>query len=193
MVVRKSLKVDSITISYLEQNSSKGNTIFFIHGNSGSSNMWAEQLKDARFNRYRLIAVDLPFHGDSELIPPERNSVIELSSILYQVITKLRFEKLILIGFSLGANLAAEILSHAKDPKGIVLLSPTIIGESAHLGKIAQEGATWGVLFEDEPSIDHLEAFCEDSLSKEFGYKTTILQEYRNVKHKFRLSLYNRQ
>jgi non-heme chloroperoxidase len=61
----KSLIVNGLTISYDDVNESKEDIIFFIHGNSQSRNIWDVQLHASQFANYRLIAFDLPGHGQS--------------------------------------------------------------------------------------------------------------------------------
>ena len=46
-----------------------GRPIVLIHGNSASSRVWQKQLEGPLGRKYRLIAIDLPGHGDSAPAP----------------------------------------------------------------------------------------------------------------------------
>lgn len=51
-----------------------GRPIVLIHGNSASSRVWQKQLEGPLGAKYRLIAIDLPGHGDSAPAPhPEKD------------------------------------------------------------------------------------------------------------------------
>ena len=72
-MLKHQLAVKGIRISYIEQNPDCKNIIFFIHGNSISSTTWMKQLSSELLSKYRLIAIDLPAHGDSEASPEPDN------------------------------------------------------------------------------------------------------------------------
>src|SRR5215203_771890 len=107
------VEVDGLHIYYVEKNKEGKATIFFIHGNSGSSRMWHKQVESELFQQYRLIAIDLPGHGKSSASnDPEKDySPIGTASILFQAIKKLADNNpYILVGFSYGTNVVAEML-----------------------------------------------------------------------------------
>ena len=58
--------VNGMRIAYMEKNPSASETIFFIHGNSGASRSWQGQFESVLLENYRLIAFDLPGHGNSD-------------------------------------------------------------------------------------------------------------------------------
>src|SRR5688572_27792061 len=62
---KKFISIEGIKLMYLEKNPGVKKTIFFIHGNSGSSQTWSKQLASPLFSDFRLIAFDLPAHGSS--------------------------------------------------------------------------------------------------------------------------------
>ncbi|RLA00888.1 MAG: alpha/beta hydrolase, partial [Gammaproteobacteria bacterium] len=56
-------KVGKIAIT----ESGSGETcLLFIHGNSSSKSVFSKQLSSDLAKKYRLIALDLPGHGDSD-------------------------------------------------------------------------------------------------------------------------------
>jgi pimeloyl-ACP methyl ester carboxylesterase len=61
----KFITIDNFQIAYLEVNPEAQNTIFFIHGNSGSSRTWLKQMSDPLLNDFRMVAFDLPADGNS--------------------------------------------------------------------------------------------------------------------------------
>ena len=86
---KKYTTAKGIRIAYLEKNPEAKNTIFFIHGNSLSANSWTKQFQSELLTSYRLVAFDLPAHGDSDASPdPDMDYTFAgLASILTDRIT----------------------------------------------------------------------------------------------------------
>ena len=82
--------------------------LVFLHGGGVAGWMWDKQAE--YFKDYHVIIPDLPGHGESAEIP-----FISINDAASKVLTCIREiignERIILIGFSLGAQLALEIMS----------------------------------------------------------------------------------
>ncbi len=119
MLQTKKITIDKdITLSYVEENELFDETIFFIHGNSGSSNTWRKQLSSEILSTYRLVAFDLPGHGASPALEnPEGYNVIYLAKLIAAAIRKLSKGVYYIIGLSLGTNICAEMISFDISPK----------------------------------------------------------------------------
>src|SRR5688572_23420969 len=105
---KKFLEINGTRLAYLEKNDERTNTLFFIHGSSSSSFLWRKQLSSDLFTDYRLVAIDLPAHGDSDACnnPEEDYSPIVTAQILAQAIKLLAgADPYLLTGFSYGTNL----------------------------------------------------------------------------------------
>jgi pimeloyl-ACP methyl ester carboxylesterase len=58
---------DGVTINFVETGNPAGPPILFVHGISQSLRSWTKQLNDeALRKKYRLIALDLRGHGESQ-------------------------------------------------------------------------------------------------------------------------------
>src|SRR5688572_18341396 len=79
-------------VSYFENNGEQSSVIFFIHGNSGSGSCWKNQLNSPALSKYRMIAIDLPGHGNSEqpVDAAQVYSPIGTAKILAEVISQLK-------------------------------------------------------------------------------------------------------
>jgi len=60
----ETVSLSSGRLSWIEKNPEADKTILFIHGNSTSKKIFQKQLTSSLFDQ-RLIAVDLPGHGES--------------------------------------------------------------------------------------------------------------------------------
>lgn len=81
-------------------------TIVFLHGLGGNMNVWREQVA-ALHTRARLILIDLPGHGGSDL--PSAYSIRDFARAVSSVLKQTRSEHAILIGHSLGALVARDV------------------------------------------------------------------------------------
>ncbi|MFX1316915.1 MAG: alpha/beta fold hydrolase [Promethearchaeota archaeon] len=102
---------------HLIDNSSQ-QTLIFIHGSGGNSNIWKNQFKlKVECN---IIAIDLPSHNNSDEFP-------ELSLNLYVDIVKrlvdiLKIKKLILCGHSLGGAIIQDYyFNNSNDVSALIL------------------------------------------------------------------------
>ena len=110
--------------------------IVLIHGSSVHRAIWApvvEALKAA----YRPISFDQPGHGDSSL--PAASSVGALVEVLEGLHAKLKIERSVVIGFSLGGAVAQ--LFHARHPHRVVALG--LISTAPNFALPAEVIARW--------------------------------------------------
>lgn len=91
--------------------------VIFVHSNSGSSRAFIHQLADACFRSFRLIAVDLPGHGESQDsgMPEEDYMPSGLVSVLADVMDHLSVPKAVIVGASLGGNIGLEMAHFAPE------------------------------------------------------------------------------
>ena len=190
--MQKYLRVKNQTISYVEKNAAKSKTIFFLHGNSGSVLSWSKQLNDPQLSDYRMVAFDLPAHGNSDPFKnKDKYNLLFIAELMAEAMQLcLNNEEYIIVGFSLGTNIAAGMLRHNIYPKGIVLISPCIAGESISLNAIGLPGFNAEVLFNDECTMEALELYIGlASMSTRGSDHTTIKEDYHKVKAPFRSML----
>ena len=68
-IVRRSLALDGRRVSYLWRDGGQGGpTLVFIHGSGVSARYWSDQLR-ALADSARVLAIDLPGHGESDDAP----------------------------------------------------------------------------------------------------------------------------
>jgi pimeloyl-ACP methyl ester carboxylesterase len=128
---QKFITIGPLKLAYFEKNHQSKKTIFFIHGNSVSSRSWEKQLNSELLNNYRLIAIDLPGHGSSDisLTPKADYTFYGLGLFMASAIKILAGEHPYLVtGLSLGTNISAEALAYDLTPAGVVLAGSCIAG-----------------------------------------------------------------
>ena len=79
--------VKNQSISFIEKNATKPKTIFFLHGNSGSALSWSKQLNDPQLSDYRMVAFDLPAHGNSDPFKNEdKYNLLSIAELMAEAI-----------------------------------------------------------------------------------------------------------
>jgi pimeloyl-ACP methyl ester carboxylesterase len=94
----KKTEVGSTAVSYFDKG--EGKTIVLIHGFAGSKLYWEKVLPDLSLNN-RVIAIDLPGHGDSEM-ELENYSIEDMAGLIKEFLDKLELEEVTMFGHSLG-------------------------------------------------------------------------------------------
>ena len=99
--------------------------VLLIHGNSMSSESYEPQLAGAPGRRWRLVAFDLPGHGDSPRpADPERTySLAGYSRIVREVAASLGLHTPVLVGHSLGGHVALEAAANGFETSGLLVFS----------------------------------------------------------------------
>jgi pimeloyl-ACP methyl ester carboxylesterase len=107
----------------LEERGSGDSAVIFIHGNSASKEIFAAQLQSPLGNHHRLIAIDLPGHGDSEdARDPQRTyTVAGYADVVREILGRLEIGSYIVVGWSLGGHIAIELAAAEPRPLGIVI------------------------------------------------------------------------
>lgn len=116
MMEQKKINVLNRNISYLDNGSGELGTILFIHGNSFSSKTFSKQFESSIFEGYRLLALDLYGHGDSEnLLNPFGYHLPQYAKLVVEFIKELRLSNIIIAGHSLGGHIALELLTEKME------------------------------------------------------------------------------
>ena len=101
-------KVDSFGTSYALNKINEKNPIVFIHGVGLTKEIWEPQINF--FKEYNTLTYDLLGHGKTPL-KKSRVSFEDFSDQLFNLINELGFDKIHLVGFSLGALIARHFTS----------------------------------------------------------------------------------
>jgi pimeloyl-ACP methyl ester carboxylesterase len=134
----KFVQLKDIRLHYLEW-PGQGRTAVLVHGSGLCASTWTP-IADALATRFRVLAVDLRGHGDSDK-PDGHYTWPEVVGDLPGFIDALRLEDILLVGHSRGGGVAA--FAGAQRPDRIwrmALMEPTI-----HMGQHRPAAASNGV------------------------------------------------
>lgn len=98
-------------------------TIIFLHGHCTNKGFFKQQLESALFANYRLIALDLPGYGESEVPkdPQEIYSFPGFASIVVEIIQKMKLTNIVIVGWSMGGHVALELTSYLPQLRGLLI------------------------------------------------------------------------
>jgi len=108
----KSVDTSHGRIAYAESGG-QGPAVLMVHGNSSAKEIFDRQFESELGAKYRLIAMDLPGHGESENArdPSRTYSIHGFADAAIEFLDALGVERATIIGWSLGGHIALEMLA----------------------------------------------------------------------------------
>lgn len=128
----KTIQVDGRALHYVELGESGRPVLLFVHGLMGTWRNWLFNLLPFA-DRFRVIAVDLPGFGDSQM-PLGEFSIERYAETLRRLMQELAIERVTLIGNSMGGQIATIFAKQTPELLDrIVLVDPAGFSTSTHL------------------------------------------------------------
>lgn len=120
-------------LAYQEDGDKNAPLIVFLHGGGVSSWMWDEQIQ--YFSNFHCITIDLPEQGASKYT---ENFAIPLSAEKVNEIIekKANGKKVIVVGFSLGAQIIIQMLSINSELIDCAFINGTLVRPNIFLRKM---------------------------------------------------------
>jgi len=116
-------KVDSFGTSYSLNKINEKNPIVFIHGVGLTKEIWESQINF--FKDYNTLTYDLLGHGKTALNKSQLDFE-DFSDQLFNLINELNFNKIHLVGFSMGALIARHFASEHNDKLSSLIIHSSI-------------------------------------------------------------------
>jgi pimeloyl-ACP methyl ester carboxylesterase len=98
VVMKRSIQFEGKRVSYTVRGS--GRPVVLLHGYLEAGEIW-DSLAEMMEGRFRIIAVDLPGHGDSE-VQGEKHTMEFLAGAVKEVLRDAGAERVMMVGHSLG-------------------------------------------------------------------------------------------
>ncbi len=162
MIKSVNYKNEKVTFS----DSGKGKAVVLLHGFLGSHKIWEQTINNLSTS-YRVIAIDLPGHGNTECLG-YAHSMDLMAKCVKTVLDSLRLKKYIIIGHSMGGYVGLAFADLFPDHlKGLCLYHSTAYADS------------------DEKKKDRLRAIQADKANRGIYTKSTIKNLFasKNLKY----------
>ncbi len=101
-----------------------GMPLVMLHGLGASKHVFCPQFSDPSLNEYRLIAVDLPGHGNSgDAAGSAAYTHRGLAQAVGLALDQIGVENPVIAGWALGGNVAIELAASGRKVRGFALIS----------------------------------------------------------------------
>ena len=189
MSKRKEVTVNGINISYLD-NEINGKVVVLVHGNSGSAEVFCRQFEDKQISgEYRMVALDLPGHGQSDhLTDPANYNIGYLSDIVSGFIAETGLENVVLAGHSLGGHIALEAVPKLKGLAGVVVWGTPALTMPPQMDKMFLPHPGMAVLLKEEYTREEFDLLIEACGLNEAD-AGLVLDDFEKTDAKFRGAL----
>ncbi|TRC92531.1 alpha/beta hydrolase [Mesorhizobium sp. WSM4303] len=151
---------------HVSQSSGSGMPIVMIHGSGSSRAVFARQFDSSLADSHRLIAFDLPGHGESSDArdPTTAYTIPGLAQTTARLLDALGIGRAIIFGWSLGGHVAIELASFHHAVNGLVLTGAPPVSRGP-LGMLRGFHANWDMLLTSkkvysERDIERFETLC---------------------------------
>lgn len=143
----------------LWETAGEGVPLLLVHGSGSSKEVFARQFASPLADRHRLIALDLPGHGNSSnaRIPMTGYSIHGLAETVVEVLQQLNIEQVVVFGWSLGGHIAIEFASLTPTVIGLLLTGAPPVGRGP-LGMLRGFQTNWDLLLASKEHFSALDA-----------------------------------
>ena len=126
-------EVSCLGLHYQEYGDKNASFMVFLHGGGVSSWMWDKQIQ--YFSHYHCVAIDLPEQGASNYT---ENFSIKYSAerVIELIEKKANGKKVIVIGFSLGAQVTIQMLSMNPDLIDYAFINSALVRPNSFVRKM---------------------------------------------------------
>jgi len=157
-------KVDSFGTFYSLNKVNEKNPIVFIHGVGLNKEIWEPQVNF--FKNYNTLTYDLLGHGKTPL-KKSKVSIKDFSKQLFNLIKELNFNKIHLVGFSLGALIAQHFAAEYSDKLSSLIIHGSIYKRTEDQKKVVRNRFETAKLNKPASKVAALNRWLSDNFSKE--------------------------
>lgn len=141
-------------------NHGQGRAVVLVHGNSLSSVIWRPQLEDPELKDLRLVALDLPGHGESPWL--KDGEAYTLDGYATAVADHVRaLPDPILVGHSLGGHICIRALAKAQNVRGLMLVGAPPMTSAADMAEAFLPTPAMANAFKPDLSVQDARASAE--------------------------------
>lgn len=160
IATKKSIVETSHGALAVEESGAGGLPLVLIHGNSSCRGVFRNQMHGPLAENHRLIAFDLPGHGDSSDAPDPQRSYTRpgLASAAVELLGKLAITQCAVFGWSLGGHVGIDLLHMLPGLRGLMITGTPPMGRNG-MGQGFLGSPHTGWASREHLSEDEIEAF----------------------------------
>ena len=179
------ITVQGLKLAIYERHGKKP-VLFFVHGNSSNAHAYDEAWSAEILRDYHLLSIDLPGHGSSEKSKDgSAYTITALSNIIAEIIDQKSLKEVILIGHSMGGNIATGVLHFTDKVVAVALAGNVPLNNAGELSKAYLISETVQTVFKSSATDDEIKAFSEVAVHQPMKRKV-IVESYKQTDERFR-------
>jgi pimeloyl-ACP methyl ester carboxylesterase len=200
----------SANIAYRDEGSERLPPLVLVHGNSASHRSFAPQFESRLRERFRLIALDLPGHGESTLKPAAKlsYSLPTYATVVQELIERLGLKCVVLVGHSLGGHVSVEAADGNPAVAGLCIFGAPLISHPPRMSDAFLPNPEAGKFFGGTISRPEIEAvvaqlvgerdiqspqvFIEDFERTDPAARTQLLESVNALEYRDEISIARR-
>ncbi|MEW4922786.1 alpha/beta hydrolase [Algibacter sp. 2305UL17-15] len=156
---KKNITIKSLKIAYFDNDVTSSIAIVFVHGNSSSGQGFKNQFNNPNLNNYRLVALDLPGHGNSDSstnysVPLFVNTIVEFCNAL-------KLANFIIVGHSLGGHFTIQSLPRLNNCIGALVFGTPPVKKPLNIDEAFLQHPVMPLLFKKDLNYEDLDLFTK--------------------------------
>jgi pimeloyl-ACP methyl ester carboxylesterase len=186
----RTLPIGALSVAVHETRGS-GPAIVLVHGNSTSSRAFERQLEGPLGRTHRLVAIDLPGHGDSSFAadPARAYTLPGFARVLVEVVRRLELPHAIFFGWSLGGHVLLEASGELPRAAGFAIMGAPPIGFPPAMDRAFLPLPALGVAFRGDPSEEERRQYQESLFAPGTPVPDLFAEDFRRTDPRVRSGL----
>lgn len=146
----------------VRESAGRGPGALLVHGNSSSGRSFQRQLEGPLGERHRLVAIDLPGHGDSPAAadPETAYGPRGYASTVSELADRLGMSDAVFVGWSLGGHILLEASDRLPNAAGLLIFGTPPVGKPAAMERAFLPHPSMRFGFEADLAEEDAEAYA---------------------------------
>ncbi len=169
----------------------RGPALVLVHGNSASARAFEKQLNGPLGRALRVVAIDLPGHGQSEdaADPQATYSLPGFASVLAQLADELGLRGAVFAGWSLGGHIVLEAAPRLTEAAGFCLFGTPPLAWPPAMDQAFLPDPSAAILFQEHYTDDEVRIRAEGMIAPGAPAPEWLLEDIRRSDGRFRAML----